>query len=375
MKRQLMHGVTGVVALTVALTASGAASAAAGGSGGTALRPAVHRHAVTRGLVQPAVRARSSERLTLTGAVIRNDGSPGLVADAHSLVTLNGCAVTTSGTAGTGISTAGAQARVHAANSTIKTGDAPAALAADGGQIALDNAHVATAGEHAAAVRADSGGTVVARGGTIAAAGPVASAAGVVRLYGVAGTARGGQAAVVVEPGGSVDAVDSVLSGASGVVLTGASAFTMTGGSLAAAGAAFRAAGTAKVSVRGGAAVTSSSGVLASADRGSLQLTAAGARLAGDVIADGGMASVALSRGSTLAGAVRGATLTLDSSSRWTVTGTSVLAGLTGAVTSIDGNGHDVHYDPRHPANGWLGHRTHELTGGGRLIPVPGPDQ
>lgn len=368
MKRQLMHGVTGVVALTVALTASAAASPAAGASGASALRPSVHRHVVSRGLVRPAVRVASSERLALTGSVIRNSGSPGLVAEAHSLVTLNGCAVTTSGTEGTGVTAGGAQARVHAANSTIKTADAPAALAADGGQITLDNAYVATLGEHPAAVRADSGGTVIARGGTIAAAGPVALSAGVVQLYGVTGTARGGRAAVIVEPGGSVDAVDSELSGASGVVLTGASAYSMTGGSLTTSGDAFHAPGIAKVSVRGGATVTSGSGVLASVpDKGSLQFTAAGARLDGDVA---GTASVALSRGSTLTGAIRNGTLALDSSSTWTVTGPSVLAGLTGAIASIDSGGHDVYYDPRHPVSGWLGHRTHELTGGGRLIPL-----
>lgn len=371
-----MHGVTGVVALTVALTASAAASPAAGAAGAAALRPSVHRQAASRDLVRPAVRARSSERLALTGSVIRNGGSPGLVADAHSLVTLNGCAVTTAGTDGTGVAAGGAQARVHAANSTIKTGDAPAALAADGGQITLDNAHVATGGEHPAAVRAERGGTVIARGGTIAASGPVASSAGVVQLYRVTGTARGGRAAVVVEPGGSVDAVDSDLAGASGVVLSGESAYTMAGGSLTASGAAFHASGTAKVSVRGGAAVASGGGVLASvADEGSLQLTASGAKLDGDVVATGGgAASVALTRGSALTGAIRRATLALDSSSRWAVTGTSVLAGLSGAIASIEGNGHDVYYDPGDPASMWLRHRTYELSGGGRLLPAQDPE-
>lgn len=373
MKRQLMHGVTGIVALTVALTASGAASPAAGASGASALRPSVHRHAVSRGVVRPAVRVRSSERLALTGSVIRNSGSPGLVADAHSLVTLNGCAVTTSGTDGNGVIANGDQARVHAANSTIKAGAAPAALAAGGGQITLDNAYVATSGEHPPAVRADRGGTVIVHGGTIAASGLVALSAGMVQLYRVAGTARGERAVIMVEPGGSVDAVDSELSGASGVVLGGASAYTMTGGSLCAAtGPAFHASGPANVSVRGGATVTSGTGVLATvAAWGSLELTASGARLDGDVI---GAASVALTRGSTLTGAIRHGTLALDSSSRWTVTGASALAGLTGAIASIDGNGHDVYYDPRHPASGWLRHRTYGLRGGGRLIPARDPE-
>ncbi len=370
MKRQLMHGVTGVVALTVALTASAAASPAAGASAASAARPSVHRHVASRDLVRPAVRVRSSERLALTGSVIRNSGSPGLVADARSLVTLNGCAVTTSGTEGNGVTANGDKARVQVANSTIKTGDAPAILAGRGGQVTLDNAYVATGGEQAAAVRADGGGTVIARDGTIAAAGLVALSAGVVQLYGVTGTARGqGRAAVRVEPGGSVDAVDSELSGAAGVVLGGASAYTMTGGGLTAtAGAAFHASGPANVSVRGGAAVDSGTGVLASvADWGSLRLSAVGARLDGDII---GAASVALTRGSVLTGVIRHGTLALDASSRWTVTGPSELGGLTGAITSIDSGGHDVSYDPRHPANGWLGHRTYELGGGGRLIPL-----
>lgn len=369
MKRQLMHGVTGVVALTVALTASAAAGPAAGAAGASAVRPSAHRHVVSRGLVRPAIRVSSSERLALTGSVIRNSGSPGLVADARSLVTLNGCAVTTSGTDGNGVTASGDQARVHAANSTIKAGDAPAVLAANGGQVTLDNAYVATSGGHAAAVRADSGGTVIARGGTIAASGLVALSAGVVQLYGVTGTAGGhDRAAVLVEPGGSVDAVDAELTGASGVVLGGASAYTMTGGSLTATtGPAFHASGPANVSIRGGAAVTSGAGVLASvADWGSLRLSAVGARLDGDVI---GAASVALTRGSMLTGAVMHGTLALDAASRWTVTGPSELAGLTAAITSIDSGGHDVSYDPRHPANGWLGHRTYELSGGGRLIP------
>ena len=66
--------------------------------------------------------------------------------------------------------------------------------------------------------------------------------------------------------------------------------------------------------------------------------------------------------------------ITLDASSRWTVTGDSHVttlsdsAGISGTtVKNVVGNGHTVYYDSS--ANPGLGAKTYTLSGGGTLVP------
>ena len=114
---------------------------------------------------------------------------------------------------------------------------------------------------------------------------------------------------------------------------------------------------------------------------GNLIFNASGETLTGSVIVDSiSTVSITLSDSSTLSGAINNAktaesvSLTLDSSSTWTVTGTSYLtvlsdsAGVSGtSVTNIVGNGNIVYY--KSSSNSWLSGATYSLSGGGYLEP------
>ncbi len=110
---------------------------------------------------------------------------------------------------------------------------------------------------------------------------------------------------------------------------------------------------------------------------GNAELTVEKTALKGDLECDE-ISSIAatLKNESTLSGAVRGASLTLDSSSKWIVTADSTLAGLGEiegvtdlSIPNIEGNGHQVTYDASLPANAWLKEKTYALAGGGHLVP------
>ncbi|HEX6526102.1 MAG TPA: hypothetical protein VF070_39740 [Streptosporangiaceae bacterium] len=417
MKRQLMKGVAGALALSTALSAGSAAAARAGTRAAqvpAALpryaanlnRPVVGQSATRAGAIftasethEPAVLAANSAKLTLTGCVIRKTGpNAAVVAASPSLVTLNGCAITTDGTGASGAFAYGANSHIRIANSTIRTNAADKAgiacgvVAARDGRIALDNVNIATSGPRSAALAtnvAGTGGTVLARGGTMTTTGagsPVLRSAGHIQVYDVTGAARHPESHAAIVGGlSTVDAIDSDLTGPCGGVLfepsaatdAGMATYTMTGGSLTAlTGPAFDVRGTAaKISVRGGAAITAGSGVLVNVvDKGSVTLTLVGQSLTGDVInAGGGPATLALKNGTTLVGAITHTALELDLSSTWTVTGPSTLTVLTATISgisSIVGNGHNVYYDSALSGNEWLGGRAYGLSGGGKLTPM-----
>jgi len=68
----------------------------------------------------------------------------------------------------------------------------------------------------------------------------------------------------------------------------------------------------------------------------------------------------------------KSATLSLDSTSSWSVTGTSYVTGLTDAdssLSNIDDNGFSIYYDSSSSANSWLSGKTVTLKDGGKLIP------
>jgi Immunoglobulin domain len=99
--------------------------------------------------------------------------------------------------------------------------------------------------------------------------------------------------------------------------------------------------------------------------------------LVGDLLADASSTVTAtLQNGATLTGVVQGAAVSMDSTSKWNVTGASALttlsdpAGISGlSITNIVGNGFTVTYLANLPANAVLGGKTYSLTGGGSLVP------
>jgi hypothetical protein len=164
--------------------------------------------------------------------------------------------------------------------------------------------------------------------------------------------------------------------------------FTMNSGSLTTtAGPLFYVSNTRGVITLKGVNVAASSGTLvnASAGRwgrsgangGHAIFTADGETLTGSLTCDS-ISSIAatLQNGTTLTCSVKGAALTLDSTSKWNVTEDSILTALTDpngvsgtSITNIYGNGHEVRYDANLPANKWLEEKTYTLANGGRLIP------
>ena len=114
---------------------------------------------------------------------------------------------------------------------------------------------------------------------------------------------------------------------------------------------------------------------------GNATLRASDQKLVGSIVVDKvSTATIRLAHGSTLKGAIDTAntakktTVSLDSTSKWTVTADSHItvlndaAGISGSkVTNIVGNGHTVYYDSS--ANPTLGGKTYSLVGGGTLQP------
>jgi hypothetical protein len=164
------------------------------------------------------------------------------------------------------------------------------------------------------------------------------------------------------------------------VRIAGEAVVTVEGGMLtAAAGDAFSlTGGPASITLRGGAWINAATGVLCRAT-GAAQATIhlEGETIAGDVlVADQSAASLALTGGTALTGAIRGASLTLDGTSRWVLTADSTLrgfsdpAGISGStITNVVGQGFVVTYDPSLAENAALGGLVYTLVGGGTLTP------
>jgi hypothetical protein len=137
-----------------------------------------------------------------------------------------------------------------------------------------------------------------------------------------------------------------------------------------------------------GTKIQSSSGTLLNASAGdwgnngsnggTVTFIADGETLTGSVVSDKiSNISLTLQNDSTLNGAINSAALTLDSTSTWKVTGTSVLTGFSddGAISkdsikNVIGNGYTVYYDQNLTANRALLGKTYTLVNGGKLVPL-----
>ena len=196
---------------------------------------------------------------------------------------------------------------------------------------------------------------------------------------------RTGVNAGVRASGGSIVIVDGSITtaavGASGLFATGAGTrMTMTRGSVTTTGASSPAVGASLGAIVDVARtkLRSSSGTLISAtDASTVTMLAEADSVPGLATADASsIVRLTLTKGSTLSGAVQGASVSLDSTSTWNVTAASALTAfsdpllVTGAtVTNVVGNGFLVTYDSARPENAALGGRTYALTGGGSLAP------
>lgn len=103
--------------------------------------------------------------------------------------------------------------------------------------------------------------------------------------------------------------------------------------------------------------------------------------LAGNIICDSiSTVAVKLTKNSLFQGAIntkntaKSASISLDKSSRWDVTGDSYVSKITNKNArcgNIRSNGHTIYYDASHKENAWLKGKTVSLSGGGKLTPAP----
>ena len=350
--------------------------------------------------------------LTLTGVTLSTSGASkssdessfyglnsGLLVYNSGQATINGGTYSTTGLGANTIFAYGSGASIDVSGATVKAsgGYSHGLMASGGGKITATDTTVATQSHNSAALATDrGGGTIAFTGGSLYTAGadaPLIYSTGSITATNTTGTATTAEA-VVVEGSNSVTLVNSTLTGHkngamlyqsfSGDAQVGTSQFTMTGGSLTGVtGDAFLVKNTkATVVLSGGAKISNGSGNLIDATgKGIVTFTAGGETLTGDIVTDStSSATVILKDGTTLAGKINTAALTLDSTSKWTVTANSTLSTLTGAVisgsevTNIIGNGHNVYYSKSASANSYLGGKTYTLAGGGQRSRSRGPD-
>lgn len=389
-------------------------------SGGSAAKSGVTISAAATN--ESGVLVRNSGKLTLDNVAVATTGKSsssddssfygldsGVLAFTNATITQTGGTVRTTGDGANAVFAYGSGAHITISGTKITaTGQyAHGIMTSGGGSITAADLTVSTAGASGAAVATDrGGGTIKVTGGTYRTSGhnsPGLYSTGSITVKGATVDAAGAEAAVV-EGANSVTVADSSLTGSvnrgvmiyqsfSGDAQGTNGVFTQTGGSLTALrGPLFFVTNTAATINLSGVKLADSSGTLLDAaaaswgtsgsNGGQVVLNAKAQTLAGSVVADKiSTVTLRLTAGSKLTGAINTArsakkvTLSLDSASRWTVTGTSYVtvlndsAGISGTkITNIVGNGHDVYYSKS--ANPSLGGKTYTLAGGGELIPV-----
>jgi len=329
-------------------------------------------------------------------------------------ITITGGTITTTGTGGNGIFASGKGSSITITDTVISASasNGHGIEAAMGGTITATNITATSKGAAGSIIATDrGGGTITVSGGTFKAYGSKSAgvyATDVITISGATIISYGAEA-VVLEGASKVTITNTALTGAvgdndrgmllyqstSGDASEGSSSITITGGSYtwpSTTGPAFYNTNQTTSVTLTNVTINNSSSTLITAEANSnwgtsgsnggvLTFNASGETLTGSVVVDSiSTVAISLSNSSTLQGAINNAktaksvSLTLDSSSSWTVTGTSYLtvlsdtAGVSGtSVSNIIGNGYNVYY--LSSSNSWLGGVTYSLSGGGSLIP------
>ncbi len=289
--------------------AAGATSIAVGGSG-SGIRNLGANATVALSGTQIATTGNGAAGVTSTGAGAH------IAADATTVVR-------TSGADARGLFVSGADSTLAANGTTVATtGTNAHAIVMDGGATALlSGAKISASGAAADGVVAQNGGRIAATGSSLASAagnGATANSGGVLALTGTALT--GATAGVLTS--------DTLANGAtSSVLVDGGSVTSATGPAFAARG------GMADIAVRNGTVVTAGNGTLLNLANGSnVTFNASAANLAGDIVSDASSTgNVFLANGTTLTGKIDPVALTVDGTSTWRMTGSSVLSSLNNA--------------------------------------------
>ncbi|WP_175721176.1 autotransporter outer membrane beta-barrel domain-containing protein [Burkholderia anthina] len=289
--------------------AAGATSIAAGGSG-KGIDNLGTRSTIVLSGTQIGTTGNGADGLSSTGAGAR------IATDAASVIR-------TAGDAARGVFVSGADATLAANGTTVATTGAGAnAIVADSGATALlSGAKLATTGAAADGLVAHNGGRIGDTGSSIASAagnGATVDGGGVLALTGT--TLKGATAGVL--------SADTLATGAtSSVLVDGGSVASVAGPAFAARG------GTVDIAVRNGTVVTAGNGTLLDLANGSnATLNAAAVNLTGDIVADASSTgNVFLTNGTTLTGKIDPVALSVDPTSTWHMTDSSVLSSLNNA--------------------------------------------
>ncbi|MBZ5792041.1 autotransporter outer membrane beta-barrel domain-containing protein [Burkholderia contaminans] len=231
--------------------------------------------------------------------------------------------IRTAGSNARGVFVSGTGSTLTANGTTIATsGAGSAAIVTNGGATALlSGAKITAAGAAADGLVAQNGGRIGDTGSTIASAagnGATADSGSVLALTGT--TLKGATAGVLTS--------DTLANGTtSSVLVDGGSVTSATGPAFAARG------GMADIAVRNGTVVTAGNGTLLDLSNGSnTTFTASAVNLAGDIVSDASSTgNVLLANGTTLTGKIDPVALTVDPTSTWRMTGSSVLSSLNNA--------------------------------------------
>ena len=271
-------------------------------------------------------------------------------------------------------------------------------MASNGGVVTLERSSIYTRDAHAAAIATDRGGGIITASNsklvTKGEGSPALYSTGALTGTNLYGDAENSEA-IVIEGKNSVVLEDSAMIGRkngamiyqsfSGDAQGIGGLLSMTGGIFTAVtGALIYVTNSSAEVILNKVALQTASGILAQAraDRwgrpgengGHLDLKVAQVDMAGDLIADG-VSSIAasLKQKTTLKGKVVNASLSIDPSSQWIVTGPSFLNGLAPAgketLRRIKSNGFCITYDEALDSNQWLGGKQYALQGGGVLMP------
>lgn len=340
----------------------------------------------------------TNSRITTTGNTSNADSSgrsglnAGVLVDGNSTATFNYDTVLTNGRGASGVFCLGAGSTITASNCTISTIGrlARGVDATYGATINLTNVKVATLNDSSAAIAADwAGGNVTFTDGVATTTG--SQSAGVYSTDSIAiissRVTASNYHAAVTDLNGKLAISNSTLTGgrnALAVYRSTSGSYTstvsFTGDTLNANGGhiVYDTAANLNVTFNGKDSVHLSSGnLIYTCGGGTVQATMKRERLTGNIYADATSSITALLEDTTaLSATVTNASMSLDATSRWTLTAHShiiTLANTTGVnltaltVSNITGNGFNVYYSTT--SNSWLAGKKYALVNGGCLLP------
>ncbi|MGN0945549.1 MAG: hypothetical protein ACI4N8_03565 [Megasphaera sp.] len=352
--------------------------------------------------------------LIKTGDTTSGDGSNfngqnAVFLASQSKAKLNNVAITSQAEGANAVFATGKKADVTVKNTQIKTqGNSSRGLDATyGGTIHGEHVTISTAGAHCASLATDRGeGNVYVTDSTLSTSGegsPVIYSTGNIVLTNSTGVAKGSEIACV-EGKNSIIVDNDVLTGcvSHGVMLyqsfsgdagTGTASFTARNSTLRnySDGAMFYVTNTKAVANLSNTVIESTKNpnlIEVTSDRwgnkgsngGDFDFTASQQALQGNIVANSiSIVSIHLTDHSTWSGAMnpkhtaKTASLSLDATSVWDVTGKSYVSALTDddrTMSNIHSNGYTIYYDKNNEANAWLHGKTITLKDGGKVKPL-----